>query len=58
MEVAKLTRTADMFFSGSVHMLLCVHPRGQDKHIRQLQDTFEKFDAQNKGHLSVRELGA
>ena len=26
--------------------------------MRQLQDTFDKFDAGRKGQLSVRELGA
>jgi len=32
--------------------------RVQEKHMRELRDTFQKFDAQNKGHLDVRELGA
>jgi hypothetical protein len=52
-------------YPGFAHLLsLCtlifyVYRRfGQDKHIRELRDTFHKFDAENKGHLSVRELGA
>jgi hypothetical protein len=30
----------------------------QEKHLKDLKETFEKFDGQNKGHLTVRELGA
>ena len=30
----------------------------QEQHLKELRETFHKFDAQNKGHLSVRELGA
>ena len=32
--------------------------RVQSEQMRQLQDTFDKFDAGCKGQLSVRELGA
>ena len=32
--------------------------RVQSEQMRQLQDTFDKFDAGRKGQLSVRELGA